>query len=134
MDSKGIDIQGVYPQLPVQLRTERRSAVAIRPVEKSGSSEMKSLLDQDRGGAGVKGPFRHDDVEAARLATALLSAEIGGNKDLEVKWTVNQDSGILVVEVKDRSTGEILRQIPPEEILAGNKAGESSGVLLNKTA
>ncbi len=135
MDSKGIDIQGLYAQLPLQIRMEKRSIVAIKPVKKTGGGEMKSVLDQDRSASNNAGAnVATNPEEAAQLAADLLAAELKAAPDLEVEWTLDKENGILVVEIRDKFTGEVLRQIPPEEILAGEGGIDPSGLLLNKTA
>ena len=48
---------------------------------------------------------------------------------------IDQDSGRTIVTVKDKSTGEVVRQIPSEEVLrlAHNLGGKGRNGLLNQT-
>ena len=58
-------------------------------------------------------PPKRIDVQAAadRLNQALDSL----NRDLAI--SVHEDSGKLIVEVTDPGTGEVVRQIPAEQVL-----------------
>lgn len=73
-----------------------------------------------------------EDVKRAaqKLETFMQSM----NRYLEFR--VDEDSGRTVVTVKDRNTGEILRQIPSEEVmrLAHNLGGKTPTALVNETA
>lgn len=54
---------------------------------------------------------RKSDLEALARALNLTSQTIG--RDL--RFEVNMDSGHSVIQVLDRETGEVIRQIPPEK-------------------
>lgn len=56
-------------------------------------------------------PARRPDLEALAAKLNVVSRSIG--RDLRFK--VNMDSGSSVIQVLDRETGEIIREIPPEE-------------------
>ena len=71
-------------------------------------------------------------VEAKHAARQLETFMASMNRYLEFR--VDQDSGRTVVTVKDKTTGDVVRQIPTEEVLrlAHNLGGK--GQLLNETA
>lgn len=73
----------------------------------------------------------HDDVK--RAAQQLESFMQSMNRYLEFR--IDQDSGRTVVTVKDRTTGETLRQIPSEEVmrLAHNLGGKAHTGLVDQT-
>ncbi len=135
MDSKGIDFPGLSPQLPLQISSEKQSVTAIKPVEKADGGRLRSVLEGDKAPVSysdVSGD--HTDEESAKLAAELLAEEVGDSSKFEVTWAVNEDTGTLFVEIKDKNTGEVLRQIPPNDILANaNQSADLSGLLLNKT-
>lgn len=73
-----------------------------------------------------------DDVKrAAKQLEAHLQSM---NRYLEFR--VDEDSGRTVVTVKDKTTGETIRQIPSEEImrLAQNLGGKAHTGLIDQTA
>jgi flagellar protein FlaG len=73
-------------------------------------------------------------VEVKQAARQLESFMESMNRYLEFR--VDQDSGRTIVTVKDKSTGEVVRQIPSEEVLrlAHNLGGKGRNGLLNQTA
>jgi flagellar protein FlaG len=73
-------------------------------------------------------------VEVKQAARQLEAFMASMNRYLEFR--VDQDSGRTVVTVKDQSTGEVVRQIPSEEVLrlAQNLGGKGRNGLLNQTA
>jgi flagellar protein FlaG len=82
--------------------------------------------------AGVPAEPSAEDVKraAAQLETFMQSM----NRYLEFR--VDEDSGRTVVTVKDKTTGETIRQIPSEEVmrLAHNLGGKTPAALVNETA
>src|SRR6187431_24313 len=72
----------------------------------------------------------HDDVK--RAARQLESCMQSMNRYLEFR--IDQDSGRTVVTVKDKTTGETLRQIPSEEVmrLAHNLGGKAHTGLVDQ--
>jgi len=73
-------------------------------------------------------------AEAVKQATRQLEAFMQSmNRYLE--YRVDEDSGRTVVTVKDKTTGETIRQIPSEEImrLAQNLGGKAHTGLIDQT-
>ena len=55
--------------------------------------------------------------------------------NLEIKLVYNQDVGQVVVQVIDKRTNEVIKQIPPEELLeVAKKIHDFVGLLLEKKA
>lgn len=74
-------------------------------------------------------PHEAVKVAARQLETFMQSM----NRYLEFR--VDEDSGRTVVTVKDKSTGETIRQIPSEEVmrLAHNLGGKTPAGLVDET-
>jgi flagellar protein FlaG len=52
-----------------------------------------------------------------------------------MQFTLNEDTGRMVVEIKDEKTGEVIRQIPSEDVLQlEKKLDEFQGLLFSKKA
>lgn len=75
-------------------------------------------------------PSAEEVQHAARQLETFMQSM---NRYLEFR--IDEDSGRTVVTVKDKHTGETIRQIPSEEILrlAHNLGGKASGGLLDET-
>ncbi len=69
-------------------------------------------------------------VEAAQQVRDFLQM---ARRDLE--FSVDKDSGTTVIRVLDAATGKLVRQIPPDEVLAMVKRlGQPEGVLFRGRA
>ena len=78
--------------------------------------------------------------EVIRAKVAELN-NINQNIQRSLKFEVDEDSGETVVTVKDKYSGEVIRQIPSEEMLslsrrlkALNESVEATGILLKSDA
>jgi len=78
--------------------------------------------------------------EAIRAKVAELN-NINQNIQRSLKFEVDEDSGETVVTVKDKQSGEVIRQIPSEEMLSLSKRlkalngnVEATGILLKSDA
>lgn len=55
--------------------------------------------------------------------------------DVSLRFDVDEDSGRIIISVTDKETNELIRQIPPEEVLEiAKRIHERVGVLFNTTA
>lgn len=62
-----------------------------------------------------------------------INSRIAETKQPFVRFTLDSDLGSVVVKVVDPNTDEIIRQIPPEEILSLRKRlAEMRGILIDK--
>ncbi|HEY0942769.1 MAG TPA: flagellar protein FlaG [Steroidobacter sp.] len=77
-----------------------------------------------------RGPSAEEVQHAARQLETFMQSM---NRYLEFR--IDEDSGRTVVTVKDKNTGETIRQIPSEEVLrlAHNLGGKTSGGLVDET-
>ena len=92
---------------PVSVRTGTFAALKITPEPgKGGNAEP---------GTGRNLPqVERADMEVLARELNVATRSIG--RDL--RFQVNMDTGRSVIQVLDRETGEIIRQIPPEEARA----------------
>ena len=61
-----------------------------------------------------------------------IQEEVGVG-DIRLNYSVNQPTGEVVVTVIDGQTGKVIRQIPPEELLAlAESMKEFEGIFFNK--
>lgn len=59
------------------------------------------------------------DLELSKMPEMVAHAQKNLNMmhDVNLKFSVHKVSGKMMVTVKDGSTGDVIREIPPEEIL-----------------
>ena len=119
---------------PSWIRQETNAAqrMTIPPVQQAGenaSAKVKkdsSGPQQDAGGNGKK-----NAKEAKELTTEVQSYLKSLNIALD--FQVKEDSDTFVVKVLNGETGEMIRQIPPEELLTlHEKLEELQGILFDK--
>lgn len=100
---------------PVSSATGTFPALQPRQVEIPAGGNAAPGPGKDVPAQAVKGP----DLEAIAAKLNVASQAIG--RDLRFK--VDMDSGQSVIQVLDRETGEIIREIPPEKAELSLSAG-----------
>jgi flagellar protein FlaG len=102
-------------------RRARDEAAASRPNEALTSEQAP--LEKDRGLQKLLGkqPLRAEErtvLEETQETTSQMNRVVLG-LEVDVRFRVSEnDTGETVVEVYDRDSGDVLRTIPPEEVLA----------------
>ncbi len=99
----------------------------VAPADASrGASPPAGLASA--GGKGAEKP-PPPDAEAVRQAVEHISAFVKSSQR-NLEFSLDRETGIMVVKVVDTESGEVIRQIPPEETLAIAKQLDSAqGVL-----
>lgn len=62
-----------------------------------------------------------DNFKGLEEAVKKVIEDLRSRLDRKIEITVDRDLGRMVVKILDEKTGELIRQIPPEEILAISK-------------
>jgi uncharacterized FlaG/YvyC family protein len=138
MNSKGIEFQGLNLLSSVQLKELKRDKPVIKPVQKGSKSRLETDVGKGRASLNQR-PVTGIHVageEDAKRAAEIMAEFLKERPEIESGWKFDEEHGILVVEIKNRVTGQVIRQIPPEEILSGAfvPATDASGNIINKTA
>ena len=112
-------------------------------VEPVKNTEGSITLPVQAKTAAEAGPA-HGDKETAKPAAkpnpdrlAELAADVQQNLKLmhnvDLQFSVHKASGQMMVVVREESTGKVIREIPPKEVLnLAAKFDELAGMLLNK--
>jgi len=102
------------------------------PQRADGSSRASDRRDEETRGQESQAaqPSRVEVQEAADRLNQVLDSI---NRDLAI--SVHENTGKLVVEVTDPGTGEVLRQIPAEQVLEVEESIDKIvGLFVNDTA
>lgn len=92
----------------------------------STNTDNRPALDQKKSEA----PSRQDIEQATEQVKKFISPT---NSD--IRFSIDEDTGITVVKVMDKTTNEIIRQIPGDEILQIAKALDRlQGLLVKQQA
>jgi flagellar protein FlaG len=91
---------------------------------------------KDVAAAGNSLPQQEDSTKAENVEEAVSQVnEYVQNLSRDLQFTVDQDSGRTIIKVLDSETHEVIRQIPPEELLQiANQLTEGGGLLLKVQA
>ena len=72
------------------------------------------------------------DLSGMTQAVANIQEDLNVIHNVDLQFTVHEDSGRIMVTVRDQSTGEVIREIPPAEILdLAARFGEMVGLLFD---
>ena len=100
-------------------------------------SDLRSVeARKDVAAAGGSLPQPEESTEAEKVEEAVNQVnEYVQNLSRDLQFTVDQDSGRTIIKVLDSETHEVIRQIPPEELLQiANQLTEGGGLLLKVQA
>lgn len=127
--------EGITTRLP-GIASHESSRPTQRPRNPAGSSESSTHVRAKRqearadgSAAAQPGDLQAVQQLAAELGTALSQLE----GDFSV--SVDRESGMVVVRITDEVTGEIVKQIPPKELLEADRSMEKIvGLLVDDRA
>lgn len=102
-----------------------RTLQPVAPNQAPGVAEAKS---GERADAVDPTTMRNIERAAAQIDSYMKSV----NRSLEFR--VDKDSGRTVVSVRDAETGELIRQIPGEEVLRMARYMDTNSLLVSITA
>jgi len=114
--------------------------MSVGPV--TGSGKSMALSPQARFPVGREAAQKDGDVKKAVQAPSMaelseLASDVQKNMNIihnvDLHFSVNKDSGRIMVTVTDEATGEVIREIPPEEIVKFvDKFDEMVGMIFDK--
>jgi len=112
----------------------------VEPVTESGKSmalspQVKLPTDQDsaqRNDDAKKSVQTLSSVELGELATDVQK-NMNIIHNVNLKFSVNKDSGRIMITVTDEATGEVIREIPPSELVKfADKFDEMVGMIFDE--
>lgn len=110
------------PEKTLNLALSAEGQEQIRTQKKGGKSETPSQSSP-----------QVDEARIERIAEAMDNYVKSVQRELNIR--VDHESGKVMVKVLSRDTGEVIREIPPEELLKlASRMEEMAGVLLNRRA
>jgi flagellar protein FlaG len=127
-----MNIQPLVASLPPQQGNppDSRSTRETRAEVKAASETKLKTVDPTMSAQAMQSPDRAE-LEAATKSVRDFVEPINSN----LEFNVDHDTGEMVVKVIDRASGEVIRQMPSEEMLAVAKALDSiKGLFIKQTA
>jgi flagellar protein FlaG len=115
-------IDGITTRVLTSTVSHESSRPSQRPRNPAGEQNDSSVVAGNEplapGSAAVQSTTRTVQQLAAELGTALNKLE----GDFSV--SVDKDSGMVVIRITDSITGEVVRQVPPKELLEADRSME----------
>jgi uncharacterized FlaG/YvyC family protein len=97
-----------------------------------------SSLDGVSGGprAGpTAGAIEGRDYQRETPDASHRASSVGTNRDVRFHMKIHNDTGHLILEMRDNDTGEVIRQIPLEALLeTGQRLEDLRGILVDEQA
>jgi len=132
MEVKADAVQADVAEVWVKRRQEIKPSPRVKPVKKTEAAVFRK---EDREGSQKKNESPGDlDPNAVREMAEKTQAYLD---DLRIKldFEVYEETGDMVIRIFNRETEELLREIPPENLLElHHKVAELRGVLFDQKA
>ncbi|MBW1673182.1 MAG: flagellar protein FlaG [Deltaproteobacteria bacterium] len=98
--------------------------MVVEPITISGKGQAPQAQarlpagnkNAQKGGSNVKAE-KQQDVSRVSGTVANVQKNLGMIHGVDLQFTVDKPTGDVMVTVKDESTGEVIREIPPAEVL-----------------
>jgi len=117
----------------VRRQQEIHPAPRITPVKKTEATVFRKQEDEDRQGRGGEGLAALD--ESAVREVVEKTQTFLDDLNIRLDFEVYEETGDLVVRIFNRETEELIREIPPEDLLElQKKLAELRGVLFDEKA
>ena len=88
----------------------------LRPRNRAGATEASVQVGESRQAQAVISSPSPPDIEVAGLMAAELDSALQ-QAEGDFSVSVDRATGMIVVRITDQATGEIVKQIPPQELL-----------------
>lgn len=114
-------IEGVTTRVLTGIASHQSSRPAQRPLDPAGAVGSGAPVGGPPSSAGSAA------TQPSEAAVQQLAADLGAalsRIEGDFSVSVDRDSGMLVVRITDEVTGEIVKQIPPRELLEADRSME----------
>lgn len=123
----------VAPLLDVSAPPVRSPTVAVGKVEPARPATVAGQGLPPRGGAAQADDPAVREQRIAEAVTSLNDYVQSVRRDLQ--FSIDEQTGVTVIKVVDSETQEVIRQIPPDEVLnLARRLGEPGGLILQTLA
>ena len=114
----------------------------VEPINDTGSSMALStqarlsasgVVQNVQGGKDVQQPFEAENSAKMEKLAADMQKNLKIMHNVDLRFSVHEASGQIMVVVMDESSGKVIREIPPKEILnLAARFDEMIGLILDK--
>jgi flagellar protein FlaG len=109
------------------------NGLRLLKTDKKGIYAENSKAVQPDRISGMEQPTEAPGQEETEQAAEKLEKTLAEFKHNKLEFTVHEETGRTIVKVVDQESGEVIKELPPEELLdLAAKLEEMSGVLFDK--
>ena len=126
-------MEGISVTKPSGIASHESSRPSPRPRNATGGSDLSARVEHhpDTGKSSTAPQAQPVEAGVAEQIAAELSSALE-QVDGDFSASVDGDTGMIVVRITDVSTGEIVKQVPPQELMdAGLKMEKIVGLLVD---
>ena len=109
----------------------------VEPIKNTASSvaiHAQTNTETNQQSREVEQPVQKPDPERLKELAVDVQKNLKVMHNVDLQFSVHEASGQIMVVVREESTGEVIREIPPKEVLnLAAKFEELAGMILNKT-
>jgi flagellar protein FlaG len=111
------------PALPEPRAATAPAAAPVQPTEQAALQAQSAQRAEDQ----------REDREATLKAVAEANSRIAKSSSASIRFEVHEGTGDLIIQVVDEETDELIRQLPPEELLRVSESlADLRGILLDR--
>lgn len=129
-------IEGLTNLTPQSYSAEAKVSRVVDELARPGGADSVNVSETDEGSSeySTSTAKSKDSAESLSAVVEDMNAQLS-SRDLSIRFRIDQDSKEVVVSVVDQDTNEVVREIPPEEIVRMRANFKKMvGVLMEKTA
>ncbi len=130
MDIKGVNPEYILPQQAAWQEPDikKKSEPSVKAIEETELGNLKASGEDEKERL-EENLFDREELE--KIANETKEVLEGINE--AIRFSISKDTGDIVVQVVNKKTDEIIRQIPPEELVKlRTKLKEICGILFDR--
>jgi flagellar protein FlaG len=109
----------------------------VEPIKNTGSSvalQARSSTEMPQKRLETAKPDQEQNLDRLKELASDAQKNLKIMHNVDLQFSVHEASGQIMVVVRDESTGKVIREIPPKEVLnLAAKFEEMAGMILDKT-
>jgi len=114
--AQSVSQNAVTPRVAAGMRSPQVAANAQPPAQPEPPAKARQSGATDTAATAKPAANKRQVASAARAVVADLKSTVQ-QVQRQLEFRVDEDTGETIITVKDAKTGEIVRQIPPQEII-----------------
>ncbi|MHC1745245.1 MAG: flagellar protein FlaG [Syntrophobacteraceae bacterium] len=130
MEARIREVQPMVAESWIRYDKDSKELPLVQPVAKSGTSSRSEEVGKNKTGQD-RNLTQQDPGSTQKLVDEVQSYL--DNLNIELDFNIREKTGDIVVRVLDRKSGDVIRQLPPDDLLElRDKLDELRGALFDK--